>query len=153
MDIDSKDIMSAKASEKMLTDAVSSLGPKQRREYMKTLRTSWVKFLADPDAYIAALRNDASRWGVKEVRKHLLDRKFGLAPNKAWRATAFQLHQIVISDVLFLCGAFHRVVPRKHLSRAESKEHLFEKFRNGDRHDPQRRPARKEGEEEGEEVR
>lgn len=110
--------------------------PKQRREYMKTLRTSWVKFLADPDAYIAALRNDASRWGVKEVRKHLLDRKFGLAPNKAWRATAFQLHQIVISDVLFLCGAFHRVVPRKHLTRAESKEHLFEKFRNGDRHDP-----------------
>lgn len=33
LDIDSKDIMSAKASEKMLTDAVSSLGPKQRREY------------------------------------------------------------------------------------------------------------------------
>ena len=105
------------------------------QDTLKVLRDDWTDFISDPQANVTALREYAYTMDLAEARRHMLDREWP-RDGKKFRHTKYQVHAIVAAGAQFNCGAFHRVLPRKHLSPEESRPHLQEGFRHYTRKDP-----------------
>ena len=108
---------------------------------LRQWRKDWLSFIRNPRQYITTLRNDAKEMDVVAARQFMLDREW---PGRGRRFTRdpYQVHAIVATGAMFNCGAFHRVVPRKHLSVADSKPLLQESFRRYNPQDPWDRDVR-----------
>ena len=104
-------------------------------------RQDWLSFIKDPRKYIKTLRLDAQQMDLLTARKFMLDAEW---PGRGRRFTRnrYQVHAIVATGAMFNCAAFHRVVPRKHLTVAQSKPLLHESFRRYNAHDPWDRDVR-----------
>ena len=105
------------------------------QDTIKLLRDDWINFMKNPKANVEALRAYALKMNLTEARRHMLDPKWP-RDGKRFRHTPYQVHAIVAAGAQFNCGAFHRVLPRKHLSQEQARPHLQEGFRHFSLKDP-----------------
>jgi len=112
--------------ESMLQFYKSTNSEKDTACFLKSLRLNWIAFIEDPRAYVAKLRAEAQEWGSDQAAAHFQRAKF---PGGPWRKTAWQIHQIVVNDVLYLSQAFHRVIPLQPLDPADVERVMNELWR------------------------
>ena len=99
---------------------------KETARILKTLRDNWIEFIADPKAYVAKLRAEAQEWDGAKAAEHFQRSKF---PGGPWRNTPWQVHQIVVDDVLYLSQAFFRVIPLQPLPPTDADRVMNEVWR------------------------
>ena len=99
---------------------------KETAKLLKDLRSCWDAFIKDPGGYVESLRQDALNWDLAQVKRHFLTETI---PGGKWRASKWQLAQIVKNDVLYLSEAFHVVQPRACLDTADSRRVMGETWR------------------------
>ena len=121
----------------MYDNAGSADGPTAKwvRDTLDLLRTEWMDFIRDPQGNVAALREYAKGMDLAEARRHMLDPKWPRDGQK-FTHTPYQVFCIVAAGAQFNCGAFHRVIPRAHLSHRDAGPHLQEGFRHYTAKDP-----------------
>ena len=105
------------------------------------LRASWLSYIADPKKYAAGLAIEANTWSADQASFHVLDDKLFARGSRhgVWKdgaPTPAQVAIVVEADLLYNAHAFHRLVPRPHLTHEESKPFLQEEWRYYDHHDP-----------------
>ena len=104
------------------------------------LRASWLSYIADPVKYATDLAVDAQTWSADQASNHVLDDKLFSRGSRhgVWKdeaPTAAQVAVVVEADLLYNAHAFHRLVPRPHLTHEESMPFLQEEWRYYDQHD------------------
>jgi len=102
----------------------------KKKALVRVLRDAWMDFIDDPKAHVQGLWKAVPLWDVTQVRSHLLDHSAFMGRGDQWRGTPAQVHRIMHADVMYQCGAFHRVVPRPNrLLPEEALVHMSEPFR------------------------
>ena len=104
------------------------------------LRSSWVSYIKNPAKYATELAADALTWSADQAIDHVQDDKLFVRGSRhgVWKdqhPTAAQVTLVVEADILFNAHAFHRIVPRAHLTHEESAPFLQEEWRYYTRHD------------------
>jgi hypothetical protein len=114
--------------------AVTGTQPLTIEKAVDLLRSSWGAYIVDPVKHATDLASDAKTWSADQARDHVQDDKLFRRGSRhgVWKDQAPTIAQVAVvveADTLFNAHAFHRVVPRPHLTHEESKPFLQEEWR------------------------
>ena len=114
--------------------AVPGARPLTIEKAVDLLRSSWEAYIVDPVKYATDLATDAKTWSADQARDHVQDDKLFRRKSRhgVWKdqaPTTAQVAVVVEADILFNSHAFHRLVPRAHLTHKESQPFLQEEWR------------------------